>query len=124
MRGGKERGRERGRSAKQIAEGKGENEAECADCDAFRSGAALTVLLLPISTFEIRSLIHLLLPSLFCTPSSFVMSEKNRWKKDRKRIVSECKSAGFLLRARHGRQEVTISVSLLVLCKKKKKNTR
>lgn len=66
-------GTERSTEEARIAEGKGENEAECADCDAFRSGAALTILLLPISTRD--PLAHSLtfaLPALPSLPRPFL----------------------------------------------------
>jgi len=69
----------------QIVERKGESEAECADCDAFRSGAALTISLFfqfPSTSRSARSLTcfcpHCIFlfphPSLIRTPST---SEEN-----------------------------------------------
>lgn len=44
-----EGGRRLAKESKLEEKGKERNEAECGDCDAFRSGAALTILLLPTS---------------------------------------------------------------------------
>lgn len=55
-------GRRLAKEAKPVREGKGKNEAECGDCDAFRSGAALTILLLPTS-IQIHSFTYFYPPS-------------------------------------------------------------
>jgi len=65
------------KTGEQIAKGKGENEAECADCDAFRSGAALTIPLLPISTSRSTRSFACFCSSLILSPGRRPLLKKN-----------------------------------------------